>query len=378
MWEKMSIHRAPESWTRHRLFPEPWISLFFTGLLAAGAGLRLVYCFLPPPTTTDLIRNLGYGQAFPSYGLLLYDMTPSDLAPSPCQFFWENHHYSYPPAALMLFAAIAALSTALPVAKLILTLFDALGAWAMWKYTGDRWIALLYWLNPISVWFSSREGQFEGFVVLWAVMALLALKHKKAYALGLLGIAVQTKFFPALLLPYFLQNLPWREPRRLAASLAWGVCSLAPSFLAYLFGGYPQHLLEANYVPDINPISWFIGDPTRYGDFPAGLIYAHMAVSLAFEFYCLYGMRRTRTVWPWLTPFLFVFLVHTSTLAQFWYLIFLPALCLLVEEKNPRRILFLGCAGMGPLSLCSIFLGPTGYRNPPDVMIVINKIFWGF
>lgn len=375
----MSLHDALPAGTRRSVFSRKnGIALLYAGLLAAGAGLRLVYCFLPTPTTTDLIRNLGYGQAFRYYGLLLYDMTPLDLSPSPCQFFWENHSYTYPPVTLMLFAAIAALSTALPVAKLILTLFDAIGAWAMWKYTGDRWIVLLYWLNPTSVWFTSREGQFEGFVVLWTVLALLALQHKKPYALGLLGIAVQTKFFPVLLLPYFLQNLPWGEPRRLTAPLAWGIFSLIPSGLAYIFGGFPRHLLEANYVPEINPISWFITDPTRYGDFPAWLIYTHMAVSLAFEFYCLYGMRRTQTIGPWLTPFLFVFLVHTSTLAQFWYLIFLPALCLLVEEKTPRRVLFLGCAGMGLLGLCSILLGPTGYRNPPDVMIVIDKIFWGF
>lgn len=375
----MSNHISPETGKRLNLFrPALWASIGYVILLAGGGCLRLYYCFQLTPYTTDLVRNLGYGKAFPYYGLVLYDLTPLDLAPYPCQYFWENHHYSYPPVTMLLFASIAALGTALPLAKIILTLFDAAGSWAMWKYTGDRWVVLLYWLNPTSVWFTSREGQFEGFVVFWSVLALLALQHKKNYALGILGLAIQTKFFPIFLLPYFLQNLSWREPRRLTAQLAWGIFSLVPSLLAYLFGGYPAHLLEMNYVPNINPLSWLVADPTRYVEYPVWLIYSHLFFSVAFEFFCLYGLKRTQTIWPWLTPFLFVFQVHTSRLGQFWYLMYLPALCLLVEEKNFRRALFLGCWGMSLLGLSSIVSGLTGYQNPPDVMLLIERIFWGF
>ena len=169
-------------------------------------------------------------------------MTAFDLSPWPCQFLWHNYHYTYPPVTMLLYAAIAFVSTSLAWGKIILTLFDALNVWAISRASGDRWLGLLYWLNPISLWFTSREGQFEGYVVFWTVCAIWALKRKKPWAFGVLGIAVQTKLFPVFLGPLFLKAASWKEPKRLAQEFAWGIASFLPSVMARYMGRIPGTL----------------------------------------------------------------------------------------------------------------------------------------
>lgn len=352
--------------------------IVFALLLFGGLALRLTYCFLSTPYTTDLLRNLGYGKAFWEYGFAVYDMTAFDLSPWPCQFLWHNHHYTYPPMTLLLFSAIALVHTAAPWGKIILTLFDGLSAWVIGKSSGDRWLALLYWLNPIGIWFTSREGQFEGYVVFWTVLAVWAMQKKKPWAYGVFGIAVQTKFFPLFLAPWFLERMSWKAPKRLAKEWGWGIASFLPSVLACIFGGYPAHLMEKRYVPPVNPLTWLLADPTQYGDYPFWLILIHIFLSIGFLFFCLYGIKRTQKITPWLSPMLFVILVRSSKLAQFWYFLLLPAFCLPVEDKTLRRILFVFCASFGLMDIHSIFIGPIGYLNPPDVMVLLQKAFWGF
>lgn len=330
------------------------------------------------PTTTDLLRNIGYGKAFWDYGFAVYDMTAFDLSPWPCQFLWQNYHYPYPPMTLLLYALIASIHTSLPWGKIILTLFDGLSTWAIGKASGDRWLALLYWLNPLCLWFTSREGQFEGYEMFCVILAIWALQRKKTWAYGLYGMAIQTKFFPILLAPLFLERMSWRQPKQLAREFSWGIASLLPSAVACIFGGFPAHLMEKNYVPPVNPLTWTLMDPTTYADFPFWLIISHALASVGFLFFCLYGIKRTNRILPWLAPMLFVILIRSSKLAQFWYFMILPAFCFAVEDRMLRRILFAWCLLFGLIGLYSILVGPIGYQNPPDAMILLNKAFWGF
>ena len=279
---------------------------------------------------------------------------------------------------LLLFALIASIHTSILWGKIVFTIFDALSAWIIAKSTGDRWLALLYWLNPISLWYSSREGQFEGYVVFWMGCALWALQRRKPWAFGLIGLAVQSKLFPAFLGIWFIVRMSWKEPKRLLQECSWGLVSLLPTLLAAIWGGYPEHLMEGSYVPAVNPFSWTISDPHRYFEYPFWLILSHQLISIGFLFFCLYGMKRTALWIPWIAPLLFVILLPFSQLAQFWYYILLPALCLPVEDRSLRRILFLWSMAFGLLSIYSILIGPIGYRNPPDAMLILQKAFWGF
>ncbi|MEW6238818.1 MAG: glycosyltransferase 87 family protein [Candidatus Omnitrophota bacterium] len=350
----------------------------FIALLAAGAAIRLIYCALPPLYTTDLLRNLGYGKAFPVWGFRLYDLTPSDLTPSPMQYLWPNHNFPYPAVTLLFYALIACLHSSLFFGKLALTLIDAVNARLIFKISQDRILAALYWFNPINIWFGSREGQFEPFVILLMLLALRELQKGRSRAYFYLGLAVQAKLFPIFLAPYFLSRLSWRELGRCVRVAVWGAASLVPSLAAACTSGYMAYFFRPGYIPAYNPITWNLGDPSLYPFFPFSLVLAHGIAGFAFVLFCLYGLRRTRQLMQWLAPLVFVFFVKFNRIGQFWYLMLTPAFCLTVEEPSCRRWLFLFSAALGVRSLYSILIGPIGYYNPPDAQYLNILCFWGF
>ncbi|MFB3785625.1 MAG: glycosyltransferase family 87 protein [bacterium] len=355
-----------------------WSTILFV-LAAAGVGLlRAAYCFSVPLYTTDLLRHLGYGKAFHQWGFGVYDLTPPDLSPWPCQFLWSHHHYTYPAVTLLFDAGVTMISTSTAFAKCVLTLLDALGAWLVFRAARDRWTALLYWINPLSIWYVSREGQYEALAGFCMVLALHESRREKPWAPGLLSLAVQTKLFPVFLLPYFLTRLSWRNPKRLGLECAWGAAGWLPSLAAVLFSGYLIHLFEPGYIPQVNPISWRLGDPAQFNTYPYWLPVAHFGASLVFLALCLLGMEKQQRVVEFLVPAAFLVFVKLNVIGQFWYVTLLPAFCLPVKDTKWRRWLFTACLLFGGRELYSIFIGPIGYQNPPDVMSLLEIAMGGF
>ncbi len=350
----------------------------FIVLITAGALLRLYYCFLPPLYTTDLLRNLGFGVAFWEWGFKVYDLTAFDLSPLASQFLWPNHHYTYPAVTLLFFALLSGIWPSVIFGKLVFTGFDAVNSWLMYKATGDRWIAVLYWLNPISVWYTSREGQFESFVVFWMVLSLLLLYKKKPWAFGCLSLAIQTKLFPVFLVPYFMSRMSWKNPKRLLREIGWGAAGFIPSLVAVFQCDYLMLFLEPGYIPRYNPISWTLGDPALYPFFPYWIILAHWVAGILFLAACLYGLKKTGKLAEISSPLLFVLAVKASRIGQFWYLMLTPAFCLTVQDNTVRRWLFAFAFLLGFRSLYSILIGPIGYQNPPDAVYLLGKVMWGW
>ncbi len=350
----------------------------FLFILLCGGFLRLYYCFQTPLYTTDILRNLGYGAAFQEWGFCVYELTAFDLSPMPAQFLWHNHHYTYPAVTILFYALIAGIWNSIIFGKLIFMLIDAVNAGMMYAITKDRWISVLYWLNPISIWYSSQEGQFESLVVFWMVLAIYALQKKKPWAFAFLGLGIQTKLFPVFLAPYFFSRMSWKQPRKLCVEWGWGIASFLPSFVAQYQCNYLFHLFKPGYVPRYNPISWTLGDPSLYPFFPYWVVLIHWLVGLLFIAGCLYGIYKTKNLIEVSASFLFVLCVKASRIGQFWYLMLTPAFCLTVSDSKIRRLLFLLAFLLGIRSLYSIFVGPIGYQNPPDAMILLEKVMWGF
>lgn len=351
---------------------------FFAVPILAGAVLRIYYVFQVPAYTTDLLRNLGYGMAFHQWGFQIYDLTPLDISPWPPQFLWPTYHYTYPAVTILFFALVTAIHNSLFWGKLVLTLLDAGNSWLTYKVSQDRWLALLYWLNPISLWFGSHEGQFEPLAVFWTLLALLGLKHRRAWAYGVWGLAVQSKVFPIVLAPYFLSKLSWKQPKRLAQEIGWGLLSGLPSFLAMAAGPYIIRYGQKNYMPSFNPITWSLGDPALYPGFSYELVLAHWFTGLIFVLGCLLILLRRKNLVEIFAPLFFVVWVKANLIGQFWYLMLTPALCLTVQDRRDRRILCVLAFLLCIRSLYSIFIGPIGYLNPPDAQYLMELAFWGF
>ncbi len=354
-----------------------WHEIFFYGAAAAILILRAAYCFLVPLYSTDVLRNLGYGMEFPRYGFRVYELTPYDFSPRDYQYFWPNHHYTYPVVTLLFYALLAALWPSIVSAKLALTAIDGLNAVLIHRITRDRWCALLYWAYPACVWFASREGQFEPLVNMFSLLAIFFLQRRQPMAWLFLALAVQTKFFPVFLVPYALSRL-WGKPRRdWIHALLWGLAGMGPSFHAIATSRYLDHLFQPGYVPINNPISWALFHPGLHAFTPFWLVLSHWLAGLAFVLACLWFMKMENRWVPYFAPLVFVVFVKANRIGQFWYMMITPAFCLTVENPRHRRVLLLLALLFGIRSLYSIFVGPVGYVNPDDVTLVLERCMFG-
>lgn len=354
-----------------------WHEILFSGMAGAILILRVLYCFAVPLYSTDVLRNLGYGVEFQSYGFRVYELTPYDFSPRDYQFFWPNHHYTYPVVTLLFYALLAAAWPSIVFAKMALTLIDGVNAVLIHRITRDRWCALIYWAYPTCVWFASREGQFEPLVNLFTLLAIYALRRERPIAWMFLSLAVQTKLFPVFLVPYAFSKL-WGKPmREWLLSMAWGLAGLAPSIYAIAIGGYLYHLFRPGYVPINNPISWALFHPGLHAFTPFWLVLAHWLAGMAFVLACL-GFMKAENRWvPYFAPLVFVVFVKANLIGQFWYMMIVPAFCVTVENPRRRKTLMLLSLLFGVRSLYSLFIGPVGYVNPDDVAAVLEKCMYG-
>jgi hypothetical protein len=350
---------------------------FYVFLIGLGAVLRALYLFELPLYTTDHLRNLGYGLAFWQWGFAVYQLTPFDFSPLDVQFLWANHHYTYPAMTLCFFAMAAKIWPAVFFGKMVLTLFDLCSTWVIYKATQDRWTALLFWLNPISIWFTAREGQFEGLVILLMVLAVYFHKKNKPVAMLFWGLAIQTKLFPVFLAPYFGWTAAWKKPRQLAAQAGWGLASFLPSILAQTQGRYLFHLFGAEYVPRYNPMSWNLFDAANFPYTPQWVVALHAVAGVLFLFAGLWAMKKTGRWEEILPALIFVGFVKMNVLGQFWYMMLVPAFCLPVSHTKWRRVLFALALLFGVKSIYSILWGAIGYQNPADAMMILQYNFWG-
>ncbi len=350
--------------------PSLWVILF-VGIV------KIAYCFSIPLYTTDVLRNLGYGNEFLYYGFQVYEMVPYDFAPEIYQFFWPNRQYSYPAVTLLFFAGISYCWASIVFAKLVLTVIDFINGWLIYKITSDRWCALIYLCHPIGIWFISHEGQFESLVNFFSLLALFMLRRGNSSSFLFLSLAVQTKLFPVLLLPYFLVKAYKFSRDKIVRSLLWGMLGFLPSIIAASRSQYLTHLFFPGFIPKNNPISWALFQPGLHAFTPFWLVLAHWIAGMVFILVILYFIRKQQQFLPYLAPLIFVALVKASPIGQFWYMLLTPVLCLTVENHRHRRMLFFITLLFGIRSFLTIFFGPIGYRNSIDILYILKISMFG-
>jgi rSAM/selenodomain-associated transferase 2 len=207
-----------------RLWPEHWSlrrTLVVMALLAVG--IRLI--FLGTPPGNDIHRYVweGYVQ---TRGINPYRMAPAHpdldaLAQGRLQAIREGVNHPdlpaiYPPLALLVFRALAAVAPDSRLFKGFFLLLDlalvALLARMLWLDRRPLKFLLLYAANPLVIVFVSGEGHMDvlqAFLVL-AGVHLLERKHPAAGFLCL-GSAVMSKYLALALLPMAVnrRNLRW-------------------------------------------------------------------------------------------------------------------------------------------------------------------------
>jgi len=196
--------------------------------------LRLIFCTLAPDDSSDLYRHLGFTSHFWENPAAFYWLKPEQFSSEFWSQFWSEQGYIYPPVALLYFSFFGTLGIGLFWVKLTLTLCDLASAILIGRVS-SWWAGLLVFSAPVSVWYTSHEGQYESLVSLLLVLTILSMRNARwIVAGGLFLLALQTKQLAILLAPYLLFEI-WnrRSPERFMVGKCF-VLGFGAAFLPFL------------------------------------------------------------------------------------------------------------------------------------------------
>ena len=232
---------------------------FFIAFLIALV-VRLIYCAQAPDDTSDLYRHLGFTSHFFENPQAFYWLKPSQFPNEFWSQFWTEIGYIYPPLALLFFAVFGSLGIGLFWVKLALTLFD-LGSSVLIARATSWWAGLLVFSAPVSVWYTSHEGQYESMVTFLVVLAILGARSGRwIWAGAAFMLALQTKQFAILIAPYLLYEIFIRRhlhPHKAILGFLAGFLGAFLPFIPFYCWRHDLWLLPLqNQVNLLNPFYW--------------------------------------------------------------------------------------------------------------------------
>lgn len=219
-------------------------------VVAAGALFRIVLVPTEPVLSDDVYRYLWDGRVMAA-GIDPYAHAPAaqELRDLRDHAVWPlvnrpTERTIYPPLAQALFAGTWQAGLRTPSAwKALVVVVDvaatALIAVALGRSGRDPRRVVGYAWNPLPILAFGHAGHLDAFVVLAAVLAVLAWQRDRVRGLGLaLGAAASLKLAPVLLLPAFLRpHLGSWSWSRAAAVAGAGVGVVALTYAAPLAAG---------------------------------------------------------------------------------------------------------------------------------------------
>ncbi len=223
----------------------------------------------------------------------------------------------------------------------------------------------------------SQQGQVEPLQNLLTLLAisftrvdLFRRPAGRVAALGLLGLAIQVKLFPVLLLPWFLWRL--REPGARWGPLAALLVSFAPTLWAMTRYPVLQQVLFAAQIRDISIYSWrMIVNPAARPGLQVAFWATQAAVYLG-TLLSVVGAIRTRRWLDFLAPAAFLAALRFLSASRAWYMLLLPPFVMPLGEGPPEddqarraQVYRLALLLLWPLMDLSWALGlPAAPRNP--------------
>jgi hypothetical protein len=323
---------------------------------------RLYLTTQPPINSTDLLRYIGFGKEFWTYGLTIYNYTPRDFGVTPYSNLWPDLQFIYPAMAMLFFAAVAAIWPSLFFARLVLTLLELANGLLITRITGDKLYGLFYFLNPVSIWWISHEGQYESLITFFTLLALLHLTLRTAWSYGWLGLAIQAKYWPGVLLPYFLN-----QDRRLRPLVIFAI-AFVPSLFFILFSDYIFHIFGSQVMAtNCNAFVWNLLDDTRTCGTPMWQLIINAVATYGVLLVVLAGIvldRRNPERWlTYVALLAFIVYYKSITWATSWYLLMFAILAIPIRRPWIRWAVLL-LSFVEPIAWAGIFGAPIGWVNP--------------
>ena len=338
-----------------------WTVVILFCLIACAVGvLRIYYCAQLPVNTGDITRHLYTGLVVLKHGLRSAGEPLISSFPEAGAVAWSQLPYNYPIVTLTYFTALAAMMPTIFFAKASLTVVEGINAFLVTRITGSRWLGLLYWGMPASIWWVSHEGQFEPLQAFFTFAAMSAFVLSPFWSGVLLSLAIQTKVTALFLIPLFL----WRS---------WHRATLKPWMLGLVLGTIPTWLAQTRFKAvkmgffmgrgalDYNPYYWNPFNKLYWAWHPDWLIVWAQVATYAAIVAILFAVYWTRKPIDFLAPFTFLSACKVAGSAQFWYLILLPTFLVPLRHRRIRAIALVAIIALEPVSAVEMISGPFGY-----------------
>jgi alpha-1,6-mannosyltransferase len=261
-------------------------------VLAVGAALRVPLIVSPAFLSTDVYRYVWDGRV-QAAGINPYLHLPADPA-----LTWLRDDFVYPrisraeyaptiypPAAQMVFAAVALIWSSVTAVKAVIVGFEVLAVLCLLRLLAAAGLpperVLIYAWNPLPVWDFAGNGHVDAVAIgLLAFGLLMRVRHRDAWAGVALGLATATKFLPAVVAPVFWRRQAgWRTALAAIVTIAliYAVYSSAGVRLLGFLAGYGS---EEGY--DTGAGFWLLAGLVRVVALPdwVGLAYKAVAIAL--------------------------------------------------------------------------------------------------
>lgn len=329
------------------------------------AAWRAYECLALPVETGDIARNVIYGALAARHGFTVAGHALTDFAGSWSDISWSRFPYSYPPVTLAFFALVASVSPTIFAAKACLTALEAANAWMLARLGRSAWLGLAYWASPLSIWWVSREGQFEPLQGAFSLLALLLAGRAPLFGGIALALAVSVKLTAAALLPWFALRL-WRDGRG-AALLGLG--GLVLGFLPCVAAEFAWHGVSNVFRYG----SLLVYNPYYWNPF-ADMFAWNTPLQVAANEIASYGMlavlliacaraRGLAARTGFLAPIAFLVFCKLHGNVQFWYFLLLPAFLATVPDRRLRFALIALCPLLDLRGSAEALLGPFDQRT---------------
>jgi Gpi18-like mannosyltransferase len=222
--------------------------------------VRVIYCAQAPEDTSDLYRHLGFTSHFFENPKGFYWLLPSQFPDEFWSQFWTEIGYIYPPLALLFFAFFGTMGIGFFWVKLVLTMFD-LGSAVLIARASSWWAGLLVFSAPVTVWYTSHEGQYESMLTFLVVLTVLLARNGRWFWAGVaFMLALQTKQLAILIAPYLLYEIFLRRrlhPQKVVLGFLSGFLGAFLPFVPFYYWRHDLWLLPLQNQDNLlNPFYW--------------------------------------------------------------------------------------------------------------------------
>lgn len=329
---------------------ERWFLLVFAIVLV----YKIYACFQVPAITSDVLRHLGYSSHALENGFNIYETVAKDFKPEAWTRHYSKQTYIYPPVTLIFFYLFTTLHLGILWVKLVLTLIDLGCAYLFYRHV-SKWAAFLYFCAPVSMWYTSHEGQFEVLQTLFISLTAISVNERQWSLAGFwLAISIQVKQFGVLLLPWVVYEM-WKNKNEkisfvqlVTRGFQGGILGFLPFIAFYIRSPLLLILpITQGTKRSYNPFAWNIFKPDLFDWNPEILVFWNALFSytpliiLGIVGLLALRSRKFATTISTIPLVLFWFVTKSLKWGQFWYSIIAPGFLFCLSRKSLIHVLLL-------------------------------------